>query len=229
MAWHLVALDLLIHTAAGGSLLFLAAALAVRWCRQPVRRVRLIELALAGAVLLPLTSQLPGLPRWSAGLLPRSAESPALPAPDGGSPAAPAHSPQLDRSLALRAEPEAAVAPTRSVVAPLAEAPPAVSAAPPPDAPAPAAWQRLLVLGYAGIVAVILGRALIGFARLWWLCREASPAPREVRELFDGVAGRTGRRARLLVSDSVEVPLVAAGWRPTILLPGELCRSGDVA
>ena len=40
---------------------------------------------------------------------------------------------------------------------------------------------------------------------------------------------RRARRARLLVSDAVEVPLVAAGWRPTILLPGELCRGGDVA
>jgi beta-lactamase regulating signal transducer with metallopeptidase domain/protocatechuate 3,4-dioxygenase beta subunit len=230
MAWHLVALDLLIHTAVGGSLLLLAAALAVRWCRQPVRRVRLIELALAGAVLLPLTSQLPGLPRWSAGLLPRGAESPTLTPPQSGYPAGPEHSPDLDRSLAFRAGAGAAVAPSEPVVAPPAEQPPAESAtAVPPDAPAPIAWQRLVLLGYGGIVTLLLGRALVGFGRLWWLCHKASPAPREVRDLFDDVAGRAGGRTRLLVSDAVEVPLVAAGWRPTILLPGELCRGGDDA
>src|SRR5436190_979673 len=96
MAWHTIALSFLIHTALGGSLLLLAGAVAVRCCREPVRRIRLIELALAGALLLPLVALLPGLPRWSAGWLP--------PAPEPMSPVAAAEGfPDLDASLALAA------------------------------------------------------------------------------------------------------------------------------
>src|SRR5262245_5257766 len=115
MAWHLVALNVLIHTAVGGSLFLLAAALVVRWCRQPVRRLRLIELALGGALLLPLVSQLPGLPRWSAGLLPLEPAPGTSAVPPGQNPTAdsPERLPSLDASLVLAAT-EPAVSPERA-------------------------------------------------------------------------------------------------------------------
>ena len=48
MTWQLSALSWLAHAALGGSLFLLVGCLAVRWHRQPVRRVRLIELTLVG-------------------------------------------------------------------------------------------------------------------------------------------------------------------------------------
>src|SRR5262245_53147682 len=91
MAWHITALTWLIHATVGGSLFLLAGALAVRWCREPVRRIRLIELTLAGALLVPWVGLLPGLPRWSPGrvALPTPPIVPEAPAPVVVGPAAP--------------------------------------------------------------------------------------------------------------------------------------------
>jgi uncharacterized GH25 family protein len=85
------------------------------------------------------------------------------------------------------------------------------------------------VLGYGGVVAVLLARMLLGLARLSGLRRRAYPVPGAVRDVFEEIAGPAGRRARLLASDDIELALVCPGWRPTIVLPGELCRAGDAA
>ena len=82
MAWHLTLLSWLIHTALGGSLILLAGTLVVYCCRQPVRRVYVIELALIGALLIPWVGLVPELPRLSVGWLnlePAQMVSPALP------------------------------------------------------------------------------------------------------------------------------------------------------
>jgi len=49
----------LLHTAAGGSLLLLACALAMKWCRQPAWRQHLGEWGLVGALLLSVLSLVP--------------------------------------------------------------------------------------------------------------------------------------------------------------------------
>ena len=67
MAWQLSALNGLVHLALAGSLFLAAGCLAVLCYRQPVRRVRLIELTTLGALLLPVASQVSWLPRWSTG------------------------------------------------------------------------------------------------------------------------------------------------------------------
>ncbi len=234
MSWHLVALNWLLHAAVGSSLFLLAGALAVRWCRQPVRRIRLIELALSGALLLPWVGQLPGLPRWSAGWLPLEPESGTLAGPDGARPAAgPGRLPGSHASL-VRAAAEAAVevaAPVRPepVMECSSEPTPAVAAASQPPAPGPSlsAGSRLIVFGYSAVVAVLLIRMFIGLAYLSWLRHQAYPVPQEVLDLFARIAGAAGQRVRLLASDAIELPLALPGWRPTILLPGALCRGGN--
>src|SRR5438270_582916 len=82
MAWHLATLNWLTHAALGGTLFLAAACLAVRACRQPVRRVRLAELALLGALAVPWAGRLPWLPHWSAGWLPPPQAAETAPAPE---------------------------------------------------------------------------------------------------------------------------------------------------
>jgi beta-lactamase regulating signal transducer with metallopeptidase domain/protocatechuate 3,4-dioxygenase beta subunit len=226
MAWHLVALSGLIHAALGGSLLLLAAVLALRWCREPVRRIRLIELALGGALLVPLAALLPGLPRWSAGWLALEAEEATAEGPASDRAAGPERLPSLETPLALAAA-ERATVPSRPdpAVAPPAE-PPAESATP---ARGRLSWAWWFVVGYGFMVAVLFARALIGLARLSWLRRGAYAVPPAVVEAFEAIAGGAGRRVRLLASDDVELALVCPGWRPTILLPGAVCRGSDPA
>src|SRR5437879_409883 len=67
MAWHLDILDWLAHAALGGTLFLAVVCLAVALCRQPIRRIRLIELALVGSLVVPWLSRLPALPHWSTG------------------------------------------------------------------------------------------------------------------------------------------------------------------
>src|SRR5262249_45197665 len=69
MTWYISVSYWLAHAAVGGFLLLSAGCLAVWVCRQPVRRLRLIEVTLIGCLLLPLVYRLPGLPQWSMGLL----------------------------------------------------------------------------------------------------------------------------------------------------------------
>jgi beta-lactamase regulating signal transducer with metallopeptidase domain/uncharacterized GH25 family protein len=234
MAWHLVALTWLAHTALGGSLLLLAGALAVRWVRQPVLRIRVIELTLVAVVLLPLVGQLPGLPRWSAGWLalgePPAAvtgepgatgagEQEALPTTGArGTPVVDA----LGSPSPIRNVPGSPVPITSAPGSPRFDASVALAAPAPTLSPA-----AVIVLGYGGVVAVLLARMLLGLARLSWLRRKASSVPRAVHAVFEEIAGQTGRRVRLLASDDIELALVCPGWRPTIVLPGELCRDRD--
>ncbi len=235
MAWHLVALSWLLHTALGGSMLLLTGALAVRYCRQPVRRIRLIELALAGALLLPFVAQLPGLPRWSSGLLSLEPGSrvPTVPLERAQSSPRPERVTGADASSALTASAvsaEAAPGSAGSVVPPPSDAAPSALLNVPSPGPGPLLFGTFaLVLSYGCVVVALLARALLGLARLSWLRRTAHPAPQAVLDLFEEIAGDAGRGVRVLASDAVELALVCPGWRPTILLPGELCRGGDAA
>src|SRR5438876_12097610 len=76
MAWHTPVWYWLAHAALGSFLILVLGSLAVRLCREPARRIRLIELTLLGALLVPWLSLLPGMPRWSLGWLsePRTEE-----------------------------------------------------------------------------------------------------------------------------------------------------------
>lgn len=225
MAWHLGALTWLAHAAVGGSLFLAVGCLAVALCRQPVRRILLIELSLAGALLLPWATALPWLPHCSIGWLdlaepaaqaPTMAESPA--APPG--PRTMASYPLVSESRAL-----ASAAP-----------PPPLAAAPTPPASAETAtgaapWRPSLGIValylYGSLASLFLALALVGLARLAWLYVSACPVPKDVRDLFGLIAGPAGARVRLLASDRIELPLMFAAWRPVVLLPGALCRGSD--
>jgi beta-lactamase regulating signal transducer with metallopeptidase domain/uncharacterized GH25 family protein len=219
MTWHLTALNGLVHAALGGALCLLAGGLAVTCCRQPARRIRLIELTLLGALLVPWVQHFPGLPQVRAGLVRFTAVAPE-PAPVPGPTDWP--SVTVDRGLS----PDE---PAMHLAAPAAER---VAVVPPPaspqsDRPQAPAVSLVIVMAYGCAVAGLLAWVALGLLRAVRLCRTTRPAAPDVVALFRSVAGPRGARVRLLVSDRVESPLALAGWRPVIVLPAGLCRGGD--
>src|SRR6516162_3463417 len=67
MAWHAPWMIWLAQSAFVGLVLLAAGCLGVLLCRQPVRRLRLMEITLVACLLAPLLSLCPAVPRWSLG------------------------------------------------------------------------------------------------------------------------------------------------------------------
>jgi beta-lactamase regulating signal transducer with metallopeptidase domain len=229
MASDVFTLEWLARSAAGGFVILAAAAVAVRLCRQPADRARVVALALVGALLVPWVALLPGLPRWSVEVLP--------PEPAVAAAATPAFQPAVlpDRSPEYRPTPElitpiiekkadesAAGAPPAPAVgeiglpAMVADAPAATSAA-----PVASQWSvsRVVLAAYAALTALLVLWAFLGLWRLVALLRNARTAPPEAVALLHEIAGPGADRVRLLVSDAVDAPVALAGWRPVIVLP----------
>jgi hypothetical protein len=205
------ALNWWLHALPGGGLLLLLAWLGLGRIRQPARRQRLAEWALAAALLLPLLSLgpawliLPVLPPEAAPPPPPPAA--AIPAPAAG----PAELPGLVIELPV---PEAP--------------PPALAVVPEPPAQPPRALFSGAVLAWlllgahaTGALVLLLGWG-VGHLALWRLLRSAEPAPEPVVRLCDELRGRRPR-PRLLQSARVGVPFSFGLWRPTVVLPAELC------
>jgi beta-lactamase regulating signal transducer with metallopeptidase domain len=202
------------HTAAGGGLLLLLAWALMRWTRQPARQQRLGECGLAAALLLAALSVGPA---WLPVVLPLPEPAAVSEASAGPVPAA------WDASPAALAP--AGQAPTVALAAPLSTT--VTTPADPRLDPArpPALRARLLGalgLGYVLVALFLAARWLLGHLALWRLLREAEPAPGPLARLFaELTAGR--RPPRLLVSRRLRVPFSCGLWRPTVVLPADLC------
>jgi beta-lactamase regulating signal transducer with metallopeptidase domain/5-hydroxyisourate hydrolase-like protein (transthyretin family) len=230
-----------------GSVLLAAGCLGAVLCRQPVRRLRLMELTLVGCLLAPAVTLLPGLPRlalpWPAvqesairsqrsevrgqrseemSVRPavHSAAQPAVARADTRTDAAvpaPGVRTHNNRTVA-HAEPASAPAPAAVAVTPQ-------TASLWPDVSLPV--LLLLVYGLAG--GWLFLRWLAGFIELVRLRRKARPVPAFVRELFRSLAGSAGERVELLASDHLAVP-VTFGWRrPVLVVPASLCTTAHVS
>ncbi|HWY88772.1 MAG TPA: M56 family metallopeptidase, partial [Gemmataceae bacterium] len=221
MNWHVAIVNGLAHAAVGGTLFLAAGFLAVLLCRQPIRRIRLIELTLLGSLAVPVASQLPWLPHWSTGLL------------DLSTPVA-----KMQGAADSRAEPIAAM----SAPIPMVPANTAPAATPLPERVAPQRLEAeaispveaealspaaLIAVGYGAIAAGLLAWFALGVLSLARLYRSTYPVPGEVLELFRAIAGPAGDAVTLRASDRVELPLAFRGRRPIIVLPGSLCRSAN--
>jgi protocatechuate 3,4-dioxygenase beta subunit len=231
MAWQTYFLSWLAHAALSAFLLLAAGCLAVRLCRQPVRRLRWAELTLLGCLLTPWLGLVPGLPRYELGWLETVKMETAPPAPEIGEsvPVGLAEPPHLAPSLDEKGERPVSAALSKSTQP--ADDQPISTAVSEPHQPASAGRSPglLLVYVYLGLTTTFVLWWLIGVGRLWQLCLSARPAPTMAVELLERIAGPAGRQVRLWVSDRLELPIMFGWRRPVIILPDALCREGDRA
>lgn len=229
MGWDTFALEWLARAAAGGFVILTAAAVAVWRCREPADRVRVVALALPGALLVPWAALVPGLPRLPVAVLPpepisvASALVPELAAPPEPArayrPNAGTAAPRIEKNAEEVVPPSP---PTRTAADAVPDTPDTPSPAPPPAAPS---WppSRVALLAYGAINAGLLLWLLLGLLRLALLWHRARPASPEAVALLKEVAGPAADRVHLLASNEIDSPVAFAGWRPVIVLPESLC------
>ncbi len=174
--------------------------------RQPARRVRIIELTLAGCLVVPWLGMLPGYPqlavgRWDAAVLGRH-EAAARPAMEHAA---------RQAVLAGNAPPRAVHGPAAPPVATITETPART-------------WNvasSLVALYLVGVALVAFWwlAGIIALARVIWTAR---PAPAGCRQWLAQIAGRRSARVRLLASREVSQPLAFAWRRAVIVLPDNL-------
>ena len=230
MEWQILAWGRLADAAAGGLIVLTVGSLAAWFCRQPVRRARLVVLSLLGGVAVPCLGALPVAPQWSARLLP-AAHAPLRSRPDNDAPSGamsrlrlpdPARSRDpLELTERLGEKPTGAAwfdhapAPSR------------------PVNPSPGWWwtvppaETVLLRCYFAVAAGLAAWWFVGQVVLWRVTRTARPVPGAVRDDFLRLTGAGGERVVLLASDRIALPFTYAWVRPVILLPSTLCDGGE--
>ena len=186
--------------------------------RQPLRRVRIIELVLAGCLIAPWLSLIPGYPQLSLvdEHLPAlqkpaiQSQVPIEPISDMATSEPPITEPiEPDQLPEHDAQP---VAETKTI------------ATPPQSFDIRHSLIRHSVVGiYLTGVVIGTGWWIIGvlaLARLFWTSK---PAPPHCRELLTEISTGRSDRVRLLVSRRLSQPFASAWGRAVIVLPENLC------
>ncbi len=220
----------LLHTLAGGGLLLLLAWTWAAWTRQPARRLRVAEWAVASSLLLAVLSLGPA---WLV-VTTSAAVAPAV-----------ASVPLADHNGSLRAAGEQTPIPPAPVFPPMNNIPPAPApfVAPPPAAPAPVRRACRGGGGFPIVVGLGLqshrvrgGRTVprrgrgparplaAGLVALRRLMRRCEPVRGRAARLFAEMAGE-GARPRLLASAHARAPFSCGLLRPAVVLPAGLCET----
>ncbi len=235
MAWHAMVWRLLAHAAVDGFLILGLGCLAVHWCRQPIRRLRLIELTLLGALLVPCTTFLPGIPSLSLGWLDSPSPTAAQVAQD--------HQPDVSPSVDAGSQPLVSPHPvdaqnsTTNDLIPQDRALPESSAGGVVSVPTPGdrsvfrigSVSQWIALAYVTIAGLFLGWWLAGVAQLLRLLAASVSAPQDVSDLFLKIAGPGCKRVRLVSSQRVPLAITCTLWRPFMVLPADLIAEGGAA
>ncbi len=218
-------------------------------CRQPIRRLRVIELTLAGCLVAPWLGMIPGYPQlailWQPAAQPERQEIPTVPSPRPEiSPLPSTGHATSTLPLTEQATPKRPV--TGREVAPAfprsKAVPPSKSALPPeatvkPNATPAQAWSVGSWLLSLYLLGVMLGIAwwLIGMAALVRITSTARSAPPRCRQLLAEIAGQASAHVRLLTSRLAKQPFASVGmaaqlppqratWgQAVIVLPESLC------
>lgn len=210
MAWQVLGWRWMLEAGFSGVVLLTLASIAVRYIRQPARRLLLIEWTFVACFAAPLLPLAPGIPSWSLGWLPPSENAEIQPAK-----AAVGVVGERGSSAASGSLKGGRLAPSRELVQ--------------PSLPSGFVWSRALAVLYLAGAASVLFQWFLGLVQLARLRRAAAPAPLQAHDALLGIAGLSARRALLLVSPRIDTP-IAFGWRRAIIvLPQALCQSGNEA
>jgi beta-lactamase regulating signal transducer with metallopeptidase domain len=88
-------------------------------------------------------------------------------------------------------------------------------------------WRSIIFVAYGFMVALLLGRLVVGQLALERLWRKAVPAPAWAEGLFSELARRTSPRAQLRISRPAAGPVCFGVWRPRVVVPAEFLATGD--
>lgn len=192
----------------------------LRWLPQPADRLRLIQLTVAAASMLPLLIALAPWQGWKLEIV-----SPV---------------PQAEFNYQREAVATSFTG-NISVEQPLRPSPPNLrSVVEASHSPSPKAEDSLLsiVQGHAWSLAAkailfVHGAALVGFlclrflgwGQLRRLCGAATPASEHLMQIWNQVTQGRGKNVRLLVSTTYEVPLMFGWLRPVVLIPHSLAEA----
>ena len=192
---------------------------AVLLWRQPVRRVRIIELVLVGCLIAPWLGMIPGYPQLAV------VWRHATDIEQQGAPLPPSVGPKIEPAVA---EPMPSPVQDRGT--------PPVPRTKTVEAFVYAFDIRSWIVGvYLVGVAIGTGWWLVGTVGLVRILWTSQPAPARCRELLAEISGGRGDRVRLLVSRCLNHPFASAWGRAVIVLPENLCgiitsmiiKSGD--
>lgn len=229
MAWTEPLWWWMAHSAVLSVVILTFGSMAIVMCRQPTRRLRIIELTLAGCLVAPLLGMIPGYPQLAIAW--REA---AVPEPEEVSTELPIG--ELVTTQPPIGEPVMAALPKSEAVPPLASGPTA-EAVVEPAATAAQSWSVGSWLISLYLAGVVMGFAwwLVGMAALVRIISTARVAPPRCRQLLSEIAGGRSDRIRLLTSRLVKQPFASVGvavqmgpqraaWgRAVIVLPESLC------
>lgn len=216
-----------LECAAAGAILLLLAKVVVHRLRQPADRIKVIVMAFAAAVLVPLLVAI--VPAWHLGLVaarwPESSvpQSTSQPAPQTTAASA------LSHSTAGNENPFPAPMQGVASVGPDGGSDLNRSASALTSGERVDAW-RLAALGVLALHALAIALLLAeGIIAARWLRKLSSRASRGSKSLAGAWASVTeghGRRVRLLVTEEINTPLTYGCLRPTLVVPRSIVE-GD--
>jgi len=248
MAWQSAMWYWMVYAAVSSCLLFAAAVLAMMLTDQPVRRLRFVQWAFAGALLAPLVHAIGATPQWHLGLVDGDAppvrsdrlqpvKGPAEAGLDkpAGTPPTIAESgmqpefvgvphPATKRDAAdVKIVDGAAPAGRRATRSQGSSKNPGISTAPAASESETADFRvdlpALVLLAYSGIAGGMLIWSLLGMLQLMLLKRRSRPAAEEVNAELRRIAGDDPRVQRVRVCVSDRVPApLTYGWRRPVIV-----------
>ncbi len=233
MNGHDIASRWLADSAVGGLIVLLAGSLAARFCRQPVRRARVVVVTLVAAFAVPWIGALPIVPRWSLGLVTRNSPAQLTGMRDSGElrgsaaaaalPGVLGKLPPEPRRVGLgadRTRPREPIEVTRgAALGGQREARPWLAW------PGARALSEMAKIAYVAIAVGLGARWLLGHLLLWRVHRAARPVSPQIREVFGEIAGAAGQKVILLESDRVPLPFTYTWAQSVIVLPRPLCAA----
>jgi beta-lactamase regulating signal transducer with metallopeptidase domain len=202
----------LVDTAAASSALLLLACGVMLLLKQPARRLRVGELALAGCLVLAIAQAVPAT-RFSLDLVETGAPvrlpwfDDVQPAATAGQAAAPSAAPSDQPHPAVAAP---AITHRLRVVMRY--------------------WREGLLALYAVAAAFMAGRLLLALRALRRLSRQANEADRRLAALWNDLTRDLRRPVKLAISRTIDRPITFGIRRPVVLIPHPLCRApaGDL-
>jgi len=219
-------------------------------CRQPARRIRLIELTLVICVLGPLLWMIPGMPNWRVPWPPANEVEPVATTMQESPPLAPedrnshSHHAMATAAVADSASHSAAAhSPSgsgrdgelqESLVSPIPATEPEMGHTVPVKPTMPAAqtdWTAragtFIVTTYLAGSGLMLMAWLVGMVRLFRVTSRTKPARTNTIGVLRDMAGPAAERTRVLVSKKVTQPTACHFGRRIIILPESLEAEGD--